>query len=81
MFLKDCVSQDAMLIGHEDFGLCEISVAEILAAGATRVSYEPDGGYGHCGVWGLTGSRAAVRRAIAIACRIVIMPGFARRPR
>jgi len=80
MYLKDCVSREEVMKGHEAFGLCEILVSEILQAGATKITYEPDdGGYGHCGVWGLRAKPGRkARRAIAIAARVVVPPLFAR---
>lgn len=80
MFLKDCVSRAEMLADCEEFGLCEITVKELIDAGATKVTYESQWGYGHVGVWGLGHPKPQLkaRRKIAMKVRIVEWPLFAR---
>jgi len=79
MFLTDCVDQKAMLRECPEkcpgCGLCEVSVTDLIELGA-RVTYEPEWGFGHTGVWGLDSTKPGgkLRRKIAFRAIVHLRP-------
>lgn len=72
MSLASLCTMDEVMAGdeHRDFGLCSLPVSSLIALGLT-VTYEPDYGYAHVGVWNVTKSKCSM---LAHLARVLIPP-------
>jgi hypothetical protein len=73
MSMKGLTTADDMLRGYNGFGLCEVSIEDLVAL-KLQVTYEPgEGDDAHVAIRGVTKS---MRGKIAAVARVVIPPGL-----
>ena len=72
MYLKEWIAPEEVASDPPGSGVCEIDVKDVVAIGL-RVTYQPEYGRAHVGIWGSTNTRE-VQLKLVEHCRVIIAP-------